>query len=116
MEPLLPTGIRGVAALQSGLPTLDQPGFQIRGEGRLLGSKETLTLPLLRLWLAATVTSPPPRRAVSWEMGVGESTAPLMLSRGGREARQGVSPRPFSAQCQAHRHEMPLYHPPSHLL
>jgi hypothetical protein len=39
-----------------------------------------------------------------------------MLSRGGREARQGVSPRPFSAQCQAHRYETPLYHPPSHLL
>lgn len=71
MEPLLPTGFRGVAALQSGLPTLDQPGFPILALERLLGSKEPLSLPLLRLWLAATVTSPPPRRAVSWEMGGG---------------------------------------------
>lgn len=88
MEPHLPTGIRGVAALPSGLPTLDQPGFQILGVGRLLDSKETLSLPLLRLWLAVTVTSPPPRRAVSWEMGVGESTGSTdALWRGqGRQA------------------------------
>lgn len=74
MEPHLLTGIREVAALQSGFPTLDQPGFHILGVGRLLGSKETFSLSLLRLWLAVTVTSPPPGRAVSWEMGVGEST------------------------------------------
>lgn len=41
------------------------------GLGRLLGGKETLSLPFLGLWLAATVTSPPPRRAVSREVGGG---------------------------------------------
>ena len=54
-----------------------------------------LSPPLPGPWPAATVTSPPPRRAVSW--GVGRIRR--QRSREGCwEARQGVSPGPFSAQ------------------
>lgn len=80
-----------------GFPPRDQAGFQrcFPGEG---ARQQRSSLPLPQLWPAATVTSPPPRRAVSWEVGVGR------IHRCSQEecweARQGVSPGPFSAQSQ----------------
>lgn len=59
-------------------PPWDQPGFQMFSQGRLLASGKPLLSPSPRPWQAATMTSPPPRRALRWEVGMGRTAAHVL--------------------------------------